>query len=98
MTVKVTPRSLSGVEGEFAVVLDTHEDLKDDLQKSAVLLVDGIELQPTAWRGPGAGGHHRKGLLRFPAPAAAAGALELRIQRPGESAPRVFRWDGAALN
>jgi hypothetical protein len=98
VTVKVTPRSLSAPEWEFAVVLDTHsQDLKDDLEKSAVLLVDGLEVQPTRWEGPGAGGHHREGILRFPAPAGAAGTLELRIQRPGEAAPRVFRWEGAAL-
>lgn len=99
VTVKVTPKTLSGAEWEFGVVLDTHaEDLKDDLEKAAVLFVDGREIRPSQWQGPGAGGHHREGVLRFPAAAATTpGALELRIQRSGEAAPRVFRWDGAAL-
>ena len=57
VTVKVTPKTLSGTEWEFAVVLDTHaEDLKDDLEKAAVLLVDGREMRPSQWQGPGAGG------------------------------------------
>ncbi|ROZ79578.1 hypothetical protein EEB15_01310 [Ramlibacter sp. WS9] len=98
VTVKVTPKTLSGAVWEFAVVLDTHaEDLKDDLQKTAVLVVDGREIQPIAWQGPGAGGHHREGLLTFAAPAGAAGLVEVRIRREGEAAPRVFRWNTATL-
>ena len=98
VTVKVTPKMLSGAVWEFAVVLDTHaEDLKDDLQKTAMLVVDGREVQPVAWQGPGAGGHHREGTLSFAAPVGATGTVELRIKRAGEAAPRVFRWDKAAL-
>lgn len=98
VTVKVTPRKLTGSEWEFAVVLDTHsEDLKDELQNAAVLVVDGREIRPASWQGPGAGGHHREGVLRFPSPDDSPAAVELRIQRAGESAPRVFRWEGASL-
>ena len=98
VTVKVTPKTLSGAVWEFDVVLDTHaEDLEDDLQKTAVLVVDSRETQPIAWQGPGAGGHHREGTLTFAAPAGAPGTLELRIRRAGEAAPRVFRWNMAAL-
>lgn len=98
VTVKVTPRKLTGSEWEFAVVLDTHsEDLKDDLQNAAVLVVDGREIRPASWQGPGAGGHHREGVLRFPSAGDSPAVVELRIQRAGESAPRVFRWEGASL-
>lgn len=98
VTVKVTPKTFSGSVWEFAVVLDTHaEDLKDDLQKAAVLVVDGREVQPVAWQGPGAGGHHREGTLTFAAPAGATGTVELRIKRAGEATARVFRWDMAVL-
>lgn len=98
VTVKVTPRKLTGPEWEFAVVLDTHsEDLKDDLQNAAVLVVDGREVRPTSWQGPAAGGHHREGVLRFPSAGDSPAAIELRILRAGESSPRVFRWDGASL-
>lgn len=95
VTVKITPGSLSDAAWEFTVVLDTHsEDLKDDLEKTAVLVVDGQESQPVQWQGAPAGGHHREGVLRFPAPAAKAGVVELKLTRPGEATPRVFRWEG----
>lgn len=94
VTVKVTPKTTSGAVWAFAVVLDTHtEDLKDDLQTTAVLVVNGREIPPVAWQGPGAGGHHREGTLTFAAPTEAPGAFEIRIQRAGEAAPRVFRWN-----
>ena len=38
------------------------------------------------------GGHHRKGVLRFAPIAPVPDAVELRLQRPGESAPRSFTW------
>lgn len=99
VTVKVTPKAVGPAgEWEFVVVLDTHSDeLNDDLVKSAALLVDGNELRPLSWTGPGPGGHHREGVLRFPAPSQAPQAVELRIQRAGETAARLFRWEGAAL-
>ncbi|OFZ85332.1 MAG: hypothetical protein A2W21_01990 [Betaproteobacteria bacterium RBG_16_66_20] len=94
VTVKVTPRSLAGAEWEFEVVFDTHSgELKDDLLTAAVLVADGrTPSSPTGWQGDGPGGHHRKGVLRFKPPAASPASIELRLQRPGEAAPRVFRW------
>ena len=94
VTVKVTPGSFSGAEWEFAVVFDTHsQDLKDDLLKNAVLVLDGgTPSAPTAWQGDSPGGHHRKGVLRFKAAAIAPANVKLRLQRPGESESRVFQW------
>lgn len=99
VTLKVTPKSVGPAsELAFAVALDTHSaELDDDLVKSAVLLVDGNELRPVSWTGAGPGGHHREGVLKFPALPQAPQVIELRIQRTGEPAARVFRWDGAAL-
>jgi hypothetical protein len=99
VTVKVTPKAFGPAgEWEFAVVLDTHStELNDDLVKAAVLVVDGNELRPVSWTGAAPGGHHREGVLKFQAPRPAPQAVELRIQRAGETAARVFRWDGAAL-
>lgn len=95
VTVKVTPGKLAASGWEFSVVLDTHsQDLKDDLQNAAVLVVDGQEIPPLRWQGPGAGGHHREGVLLFPAPGAKAGVIELKLTRDGEATPRVFRWEG----
>lgn len=94
VTVKVTPQSLSGKFWEFEIVFDTHsQELKDDLMKTAVLLAEeGAAAAPVEWKGDPAGGHHRKGLLRFNAVTPAPAVLELRILRPGEPSPRVFRW------
>lgn len=94
VTVKVTPRSLSGAQWELEVVFDTHsQDLNDDLLKAAVLVADGsAPSAPAGWQGDGPGGHHRKGLLRFKPTTASPASVELRLQRPGEAAPRVFRW------
>ena len=96
VTVKVTAKSI-GVPGspwEFAVVLDTHSaDLSDDLVQSATLTTDdGRTFKPTGWVGAVPGGHHREGVLAFDVPAPRPGAIELRIHRPGEAAPRSFRW------
>ena len=96
VTVKVTAKSieLPDSQWEFAVVLDTHSaDLSDDLSQSATLTTDdGRTFKPTGWLGAPPGGHHREGVLAFDVPAPRPGAIELRIDRPGESAPRSFRW------
>ncbi len=96
VTVKVEPKSMGvpGREWEFAVVLDTHSsELNDDLVQSAVLVTgDGRKFKPVRWTGAPPGGHHREGVLVFDVPAPVPAAVELNITRPGESAPRLFRW------
>jgi hypothetical protein len=96
VTVSVRPLDLSAAAKRwtFEVVLDTHSaDLSDDLAKTAVLVGDrGAEHRPTSWQGDPPGGHHRKGTLDFAPVAPRPGVVELRIQRSGEPAPRVFRW------
>lgn len=97
VTVKVTPKLVTAdvPAWEFAVVLDSHvQDLADDLLKTTVLLDGaGSAQSPSAWEGAAPGGHHREGLLRFEAIKPRPAAIELQLQRPGESAPRSFRWD-----
>ena len=100
VTLKATPSRWSAEQREwsFSIVLDTHSQaLDDDLAKSAVLVVDGRELAPLGWTGAAPGGHHREGQLRFTMPGQLPAAVELRIQRPQEAAPRVLRWDAGAL-
>lgn len=96
VTVKVTAKAIGSLDSrwEFSVVLDTHSaDLNDDLVQSASLTTnDGRTLKPTSWTGAGPGGHHREGVLAFDVAAPRPTTFELRIARPGESAPRVFRW------
>jgi hypothetical protein len=96
VTITVTPQNLSrgAKTWDFKVVLDTHSaELSDDLVKTTVLL-DGTggRYAPVAWDGAAPGGHHREGVLRFKPLAAQPQAIELQIMRPGESAPRLFRW------
>lgn len=96
VTVRVTPTQVTpgAATWEFEVVLDTHsQDLSDDLVGNSVLLdAKGARHAPLAWDGAGPGGHHRKGVLRFKALQPAPQAIELQIRRPGENAPRSFRW------
>ena len=96
VTVRVKPVDLSASAKAWAfeIALDTHsQDLSDDLVSVATLSGGGgAPHQPTAWEGDPPGGHHRKGLLRFAPLTPAPETVELRILRPGESAPRSFRW------
>ena len=96
VTVRVTPKSVGSPDSrwEFMVVLDTHSaDLSDDLTRSATLVTDeGRTFRPVSWQGAPPGGHHREGVLAFDVPAPRPGVIELRIARPGEAAPRIFRW------
>ena len=94
VTITVTPHPEGAGKWEFDVALDTHSGaLNDDLEKTAVLITaDGKRLTPTAWRGDGPGGHHRKGVLSFESTEVSPSAVELRIQRPGEREVRSFRW------
>jgi hypothetical protein len=96
VTVAVTSAELAAGAKvwSFKVVLDTHsQDLSDDLAKSAVLVDgQGRESKPIAWEGAPPGGHHRAGVLKFPAFEPLPEAVELRIARPGEAAARTFRW------
>lgn len=96
VAVKVTPRvtAADAATWVFAVVLDTHsQELADDLLRTTVLVTDdGREIQPGAWKCAAPGSHHREGSLEFPAPRPAPKEFALRMQRPGEAEPRVFRF------
>ena len=96
VTVKVTPKAVGAdnARWQFAIVLDTHSsDLSDDLMTTATLITaDGREIKPVAWTGAAPGGHHREGLLEFAMTAPWPSAIALKLLRPGEAAPRVFRW------
>jgi len=94
ISVKPTDVSAAATTWLFQVTLTTHSgDLGDDLARTATI-VDAAGKQNPAmdWEGDPAGGHHRKGVLRFKALSPRPDALELRILRQGETAPRTFRW------
>jgi hypothetical protein len=80
---------------EFEITMDTHtKPLSDDLSRVAVL-VDGSGRRylPLAWQGDPPGGHHRKGILRFPVPDLKSGKVELQISGVGGTENRVFQWE-----
>ena len=96
VTVRAKPVDVSpGAKAwTFEIVLETHSvELTDDLQRTATLAGPGGAAQSaSAWEGDPPGGHHRKGVLRFAPLAPQPDAVVLRIQRPGESTARSFRW------
>ena len=71
------------------------QGVTDDLLHSAYLLNRAADRHeaPIGWKGDLAGRARRTGVLSFKAVKPAPTAIELRIDRPGERAPRVFRWD-----
>jgi len=98
VTIAVRPVDVSAGSKiwSFEILLSTHsQELSDDLARTAYIVdrAGKKNLRPTGWEGDTPGGHHRKGVLRFQALTPAPKAIELRIQRAGEKAPRVFRWD-----
>lgn len=98
VTIAVKPLELTATAATWAfeVSLDARsQDLGDDLLRTAFVLDRAAKKQiaPTAWKGDAPGGRHRKGVLSFNAVVPMPKAVELRIQRVGETAPRVFRWD-----
>jgi hypothetical protein len=96
VTVKVTPRDLSrqAARWEFELEISTHVvPLEQDMVRAAVVIDGAGNAQPPlAWDGDAPGGHHRKGVLRFQAPADRPEFAELRIRGIGGVGERVFRW------
>jgi len=95
--VEVTPKTTDPKSKvwEFAVAMNTHiTPLTVDLAKTAVLTDDaGHQYAPLAWNGDPPGGHHRKGVLQFPAPAGAPKVIELKIKGIAGPPERVFKWE-----
>lgn len=98
VTIAIKP--VKGMAGaatwSFQVSLSAQDqELGDDLVRTAYIVnrADKKRLMPSAWVGDAPGGHQRKGVLSFQALKPLPKAIELRIARPGEKAPRLFRWD-----
>lgn len=95
--VVVTPRAVeAGAKvWEFDVVLDTHSRaLSEDIARASMIVDDaGRRFPALAWEGDAPGGHHRKGVLRFTAPAPPVQFIELKMEAVGGAEARTFRWD-----
>jgi hypothetical protein len=96
VTVDVTPQiSAEDRQWRFAVVLDTHSVELDQDPLQIVVLVDdqGNIFKPTAWDGPGPGGHHREGSLIFDAIIPIPKYIELKVKDIGSIPVRSFKWN-----
>ncbi len=98
VTIAVKPVEVSAAAAiwTFQVSLRSNsQDLSDDLIRTAYIVnrTRKINEVPVGWKGEAPGGRQRKGMLSFKALAPLPTAIELRIQRAQEKAPRVFRWD-----
>lgn len=95
--VVVTPKALGpGAKvWEFEVAMNTHiKPLTEDLAQLAVLVDEtGRRYTPVGWQGDPPGGHHRKGVLQFSAPAELPKSVELQINNVGGADTRSFRWE-----
>jgi hypothetical protein len=93
--IVIKPKSVAGAAWEFEVTMDTHtKPLSDDLTKTTVLLDDRQQrYTPTAWQGDPPGGHHRKGVLRFPAPAGETKSFSIQMDDVGSAGKRVLQWN-----
>lgn len=79
----------------FTIVFDAHSGSLDDdpLQMATLMDNRGNIYQPTAWEGPGPGGHHREGVLVFDAIRPTPTYAKLNIKNVGGIAVRTFRWN-----
>ncbi len=76
----MTPVTLDGSGAVFRITLTTHTGSVDlDPAAAAQLRVDGAPSDDATWDGPGPGGHHREGTLRFATSIPSGAAVELRI-------------------
>jgi len=93
--VDVVPSQLSsGKPVKFEVRMNTHSvNLGYDMVAAAVLKDDqGREYRALAWDGSPAGGHHRRGVLEFPAMADGAKSVTLYLKNISGVPERIFEW------
>lgn len=93
ITFTVTPVDFNAdSEVKFEVSIDTHSGSLDfDPAKISLLEDDlGNQYQPSSWDGSAPGGHHRSGVLIFPAIGKSTAKIKLIIN---DGSQRVFEWE-----
>ena len=93
--VDVKPVQLApGSSVKFEVRMNTHSvGLSQDLLTVCTLTDDqGNEYRPTNWDGSPPGGHHRTGVLEFPALEGDPGSVTLVIRDIANVPARKFEW------
>jgi hypothetical protein len=93
--VDVRPVQLSpGQPARFEIRMNTHSgNLGQDMIAVCTLKDNqGREYQPTSWEGSPPSGHHRHGVLEFPALNGASESITLVIRDIANVPERVFEW------
>lgn len=94
--VDVKPVQLApGRPVKFEVRMTTHSvELDQDIVALSTLKDNnGREYRPASWNGSPPGGHHRKGVLEFPALEGGPKAVTLVIRDIDNVPERIFVWD-----
>ena len=94
VTLSLPPPAGDGLR--VRIEMATHmRDLEGYRFEDVVRLRDatGRELRPLAVEEAAGGGHHRTAVLRVPAPAPQAAAVELVVRDVGRVPKRLFRWE-----
>ncbi len=93
--VDVRPMQLfPGKPARFEIRMNSHSgDLGQDIVAVSTLEDNqGREYRPTNWQGSPPGGHHRKGVLEFPALDGAPVSITLVIRQIANVPERIFVW------
>jgi hypothetical protein len=79
---------------KFEIRMNSHSvDLGEDIVAVSTLKDNqGHEYRPTNWQGSPPGGHHRKGVLEFPALDGAPVSISLVIRQIANVPERIFEW------
>ena len=94
--VDVVPVQLEfGKSAKFEIRMNTHScDLSQDLVSVSTLKDDnGREYRPVDWQGAPPGGHHRTGVLEFPALNENTKSVTLVIRDVANVPERIFKWN-----
>jgi hypothetical protein len=95
VTVDVKPIQFApGKPAKFQVRMNTHTmDLAEDMTVVSTLRDDqGREYGPVSWKGSPPGGHHRRGVLMFPALEGNPKSVTLVIRNIANVTERIFEW------
>ena len=96
VSVDVKPVQLApGRSMKFEVRMSTHSvELDQDIVAVSTLKdTNGREYRPVGWSGSPPGGHHRQGVLEFPALKGGPQAVTLVIRDIANVPERIFAWD-----
>jgi len=94
--VDVVPVQLEfGKTAKFEIRMNTHSgDLSQDLVSVSTLKDDnGREYRPMDWQGAPPGGHHRTGVLEFPALNGNTKLVTLVIRDVANVPERIYKWN-----